>query len=65
MITPGPIGREADMIRLRLSGPEESLREFNGLARPAAEKLPNLRKLSHPARNTVTAKGSRPLSFLG
>ena len=33
MITPGPIGREADMIRLRLSGPEESLREFNGLGR--------------------------------
>jgi len=53
------------MIRLRISGPEESLREINGLARPAAEKLPNLRKLSHPARNTVNAKRSRPLSFLG
>jgi len=30
MITPGPIGRETDMIRLRLSGLEESLRELNG-----------------------------------
>jgi hypothetical protein len=53
------------MIRLRISGPEESLREFNGLGRPTTEKLPNFRKLSHPARSTVNAKRSRPLSFLG